>query len=290
MSTHIPVRAVISALLGALMFASMGAAVRYSSAYLPHEMTVFFRNIFGLVFLSPLLFRMGIRNLATRRFGAHLIRSLSGLTAMYCFFYTIAHLHLAEAVLLNYSAPIFIAIIALLWLGERPSVKLVFAIIIGFTGLCFILKPGMNMFHGAAWVGLLSAVFAAFAMVTIRSLSTTEPIIRIVFYFSITATIISAVPLLWVWQTPDLHVLLVMAFAGFAATGGQLLLTHAYSLAPASQVGPYTYATVVFAAIYGWIFWMETPDTYTLLGALLVIIAGSLALQPRSMPRLTEPD
>ena len=209
---------------------------------------------------------------------------------MYCFFYTIAHLHLAEAVLLNYSAPIFIAVIALVWLGERPSLKLIFAIIIGFTGLCFILKPGIEMFHGAAWVGLLSAVFAAFAMVTIRNLSTTEPIIRIVFYFSITSTLISAVPLLWFWQTPNLHVLLAMSFAGLAATCGQLLLTHAYSLAPASQVGPYTYATVVFAAIYGWIFWMETPDIYTLFGASLVIIAGSLALQRRSMPKLMEPD
>lgn len=264
--------------------------MRYSSASLPHEMTVFFRNSFGLLFLIPLLFRMGIKNLATKRFGAHLIRSLSGLTAMYCFFYTIAHLHLAEAVLLNYSAPIFIAVIALLWLGERPSPKLISAIIIGFTGLCFILKPGPEMFHGAAWVGLLSAVFAAFAMVTIRNLSTTEPITRIVFYFSMTATIISAIPLLWTWQTPDLHVLIVMAFAGFAATCGQLLLTHAYSLAPASQIGPYTYATVVFAAIYGWIFWIEIPDTYTLFGAILVIIAGSLALQRRSMPRLSEPD
>lgn len=287
---NVPVKAIISALLASLMFASMGAAVRYSSGSLGHEMTVFLRNGFGLFFLTPLLFRFGIKNLATRRLGAHVIRSISGLTAMYCFFYAIANLHLAEAVLLNYSAPIFIAIIALLWLGERPTVKLVFAIFIGFIGLCFILKPGMDIFQGAAWIGLLSAVFAALAMVTIRNLSSTEPTIRIVFYFSITSTVISAVPLYWNWQLPDFSVLFAMSFAGFAATLGQLLLTHAYSLAPAAQIGPYTYSTVLFAAVYGWLFWLESPDVYTLAGAILVIIAGTITYQKRSIPKLTEPD
>ena len=81
-----------------------------------------------------------------------------------------------------------------------------------------------------------------------------------------------------------------MSFAGFAATLGQLLLTRAYSLAPAAQIGPYTYTTVLFAAMYGWIFWMESPDSYTLAGALLVIIAGSMTLQRRTLPRLAEPD
>jgi len=228
--------------------------------------------------------------MATKRLRAHITRSVSGLAAMYCFFYAIAHLQLAEAVLLNYSSPLFIAIIALIWLGERSSKKLVTAIITGFIGICFILKPDAGMFQNAAWVGLLSAVFAAFAMVTIRSLSSTEPTIRIVFYFSLTATLISAIPLLWVWQTPTLHIILIMIFAGFAATSGQLLLTYSYSLAPAAQIGPYTYSTVVFAAIYGYVFWQETPDMFAFIGALLVIMAGIMTLQRRSLPKLVEPD
>lgn len=288
-SAHL-LRGAWCAILASLMFAAMGAAVRYASASLPNEMTVFLRNSLGFLFLLPWLHRKGFGNLKTRRLSAHVFRSLSGLAAMYCFFYAIAHLHLAEAVLLNYSSPIFIAIIALLWLGERSSSKLVLAIALGFVGLCFILKPGINMFQGAAWIGLLSAVFAALAMVTIRNLSSTEPTYRIVFYFSLTSTLISAVPMLWAWQTPALEVLLVMAFAGFSATCGQLLLTYSYSLAPAPEVGPYTYSTVVFAAIFGWIFWTETPDLYTFIGAALVIISGSITLHTRSMPRLTEPD
>jgi drug/metabolite transporter (DMT)-like permease len=290
LSAHIPIRAVIAALTASLMFASMGVAVRFSSEYMSNEMTVFLRNGFGLCFLLPWIYSIGFKDFGTKRLGAHITRSISGLIAMYCFFYAIAHLQLAEAVLLNYSSPLFIAIIALIWLGERPSTKLIAAIIIGFTGICLILKPGIGIFHSAALIGLLSAVFAAFAMVSIRNLSYTEPTVRIVFYFSLTATFISGVPLIWAWQTPTMHTLLLMAFAGFAATLGQLMLTLSYSLAPAAQVGPYTYSSVIFAAIFGWIFWMETPDVFTLIGALLIIIAGTITLQRRTLPRLTEPD
>jgi drug/metabolite transporter (DMT)-like permease len=272
------------------MFASMGVAVRYASASLPSEVLVFLRNSFGLLFLLPWLYHRGFRGLKTKRLSGHITRSVTGLAAMYCFFYAIAHLPLAEAVLLNFSSPIFTAIIAMLWLGEEATRKLLLAIVIGFTGICLILKPGVGILSPAALVGLISAVFAALAMVSIRDLSKTEPTRRIVFYFSVTATLISAIPMFWYWQTPDLKPLLAMVFAGFSATLGQLLLTHGYSLAPAARVSPYSYNTIIFAAIYGWIFWSETPDILTLLGALLVICAGIISLLSRPTRSLTEPD
>ncbi|RKZ49925.1 MAG: EamA/RhaT family transporter [Gammaproteobacteria bacterium] len=283
-------RAALATTLAALMFASMGVAVRYASTSLSSEVMVFLRNSFGLLFLLPWLYHSGFNGLKTNRLSGHVTRSVAGLAAMYCFFYAIAHLPLAEAVLLNFSSPIFTAIIALLWLGEEATRKLILAIFIGFAGICLILKPGMGILSTAALVGLVSAVFAALAMVTIRNLSKTEPTRRIVFYFSITATLISAVPMFWYWQTPDLKPLLAMVFAGLAATLGQLLLTHGYSLAPAARVSPYSYNTIIFAAIYGWIFWSETPDILTLFGALLIICAGIITLLSRPTRSLTEPD
>jgi drug/metabolite transporter (DMT)-like permease len=264
----------------------MGAAVRYSSATLPNEVIVFLRNGFGLLFLLPWLFKNGLKNLATKRLPEQIFRAFSGLAAMYCFFYAIAHLQLAEAVLLNFSAPLFIPLIAFVWLGESAPSRLVFAIAIGFIGVCLILKPGVMMLKPAAFVGLASAVFAALAMVTIRRLSATEPIIRIVFYFSFVATLVSAFPLMWKWQPPTWDTLIVMALAGFAATVGQLLLTFSYSQAPASQIGPYTYSTVIFAALLGWLFWAEAPDILTVTGAILIGSAGILAMQKKAAPRL----
>jgi len=283
-------RAALATTLAALMFASMGVAVRYASASLPSEVLVFLRNGFGLLFLLPWLYHRGFRGLKTQRLSGHIIRSVTGLAAMYCFFYAIAHLPLAEAVLLNFSSPIFTAIIAMLWLGEEATRKLLLAIVIGFTGICLILKLGVGILSPAALVGLISAVFAALAMVSIRDLSKTEPTRRIVFYFSVTATLISAIPMFWYWQTPDLKPLLAMIFAGLAATLGQLLLTHGYSLAPAARVSPYSYNTIIFAAIYGWIFWSETLDILTLFGALLIICAGIITLLSRPTRSLTEPD
>ena len=283
-------RAALAITLAGLMFASMGVFVRYASASLPSEVLVFLRNTFGLLLLLPWLYHHGFRNLKTNRLSGHITRSVTGLAAMYCFFYAIAHLPLAEAVLLNFSSPIFTAIIALLWLGEEATRKLLLAIAIGFSGICLILNPGIGILSTAALVGLISAVFAAMAMVSIRDLSKTEPTRRIVFYFSVTATLISAIPMFWVWQTPELKPLLAMVFAGFSATLGQLLLTHGYSLAPAARVSPYSYNTIIFAAIYGWIFWSEIPDMLTLFGALLIISAGIITLLSRPTRSLTEPD
>lgn len=281
-------RAALATVLAALMFASMGVAVRYASYSLPSETLVFLRNLFGFFFLLPWLYHKGFKGLKTKRLPAHITRSVTGLTAMYCFFYAIAHLPLAEAVLLNFSSPIFTAIIAIIWLGEKMTKKLMLAIMIGFSGICLILKPGIGIFSYAALIGLISAVFAAMAMVSIRDLSKTEPTRRIVFYFSITATIISVFPMFWLWQTPDLKTLLAMVFAGFSATLGQLLLTHGYSLAPAAKVSPYSYNTILFAAIYGWIFWAETPDVLTLFGAILIIFAGIISLLSHKVNNLTE--
>lgn len=276
--------------LSALMFASMSVAVRYASDSLSSEMLVFLRNSFGLLFLLPWLYHGGLSHLKTGRLPTHITRSITGLASMYCFYYAISHLHLAEAVLLNFSSPLFTAIIAVIWLGEEATRKLLLAILIGFTGVCLILKPGMGILTYAAFIGLISAVFAAMAMVSIRHLSSTEPTRRIVFYFSFTSTIISAIPMFWLWQTPGLNALIAMMFAGLTATIGQLLLTYGYSLAPAAKVSPYSYNTILFAALYGWIFWSEAPDFLTVFGALLIIIAGIMTLLNQPMRSLTEPD
>lgn len=270
------VRGALCSILSSFLFAIMSAGVKYSSQYISSEMVVFLRNACGLLFLLPWLrsSSMGLDIIKTQRFGAHLIRTLTGLTAMYCFFYAIANLNLAEAVLLNFSSPMFIAIIALIWLNEPASKFVAIAIVIGFIGVNLILKPGFEEFSPAALVGLCSGVFVAFAMVSIRNLSSTEPTVRIVFYFSVLSTLISAIPLIWRWEMPGLNVWLVMLGAGLLATKAQLLMTYAYKQAPAAKIGVFAYTNVVFAAIFGWIFWGERIDLASFIGAVLICISG----------------
>ena len=265
--------------ISALLFAGMGALVKFVSASLPNEMVVFFRSAMGLVVLLPWFWRECIAGIRTTLLPQHLARSAAGLGAMYCFFYAIAHLPLAEATLLNYSTPLFIPFIAAAWLGERIPRGLWQILIMGLLGVVLILKPGLALFAPAALVGLASGILAAFAMTGIRRLSKTKPVTRIVFYFTAFSTLVSAVPLLWRWQAPGPELWGALIAIGILATAAQLFLTRAYRCAPAAQVGPFTYMTVVFAATAGWLFWDEVPDVLSLLGALLVVAGGIFTIR-----------
>jgi len=265
----------------AFLFAAMGATVKAASRQLPNSMVVFFRNLLGLAALLPWLPRLGRRGLGTASLREHLIRGLAGLASMYCFFYAIAHLRLAEAMLLNYSLPLFMPFIEKTWLGEQTPREVWWALAIGFLGLFLILRPGPGVFNPVALVGVASAVLAALAQVGVRRLTRTEPPERIVFYFAVVATAVSALPLARTWTTPPAALWGILALMGVLATLGQLMLTRAYSLAPAVQVGPFIYTSVVFAGLLDAGLWGQWPDAFFMAGAGLVCLAGILALRRR---------
>ncbi len=280
--------AALLAVAAELMFASMGATIKVLSEQLPSASVVFFRNLLGLALVLPWLLKSGTRSLGTDHPRLHILRGLAGLGAMYCFFHAIAHMPLAEAMLLKVSAPLFIPIIALLWLAEYVPNKVRWAIGVGFLGVALILRPGFAEVSPVALIALLGAVLAGLAKVTIRRLSATEPTTRIVFYFALIGTMISALPLAWHWVTPPPTAWGLLVAVGVFATAGQLLMTRAYALAPAAQVGPFTYSSVIFATAYGWLFWGELMDLVTAVGATLVVIAGVMTVRTRRQPTQKE--
>lgn len=272
-----------------MFFAAMGALVKRAAVELPNEMVVFFRSAIGLLVLLPwLVHRGGMAVIRTHRLTAHVLRSLAGLGSMYCFFYALAHMPLAEAVLLNYTSPLFIPFVAWIWLDEAVSHRLFAAIMLGFVGVALILKPGMGLFAPAALVGLAAGVLAAVAMTGVRNLIRSEPASRIVFYFTLVSTLVSAVPLWWAWKTPQMHLWLTLIGVGVCASTAQLFMTRAYAYAPAAQTGPFSYAVVIFAALFGWMFWSEVPDVLSIVGAVIICVAGVLTI--RYGGKRTEPD
>jgi drug/metabolite transporter (DMT)-like permease len=265
-------RGAIFAIGAAAAFSITGACVKAAAAHAPNEVVVFIRSAVSLLALLPWIARKGISSLYSERVGGHLWRAAFGVSAMYCFFYAIGHMHLAEAMLLTYSTPLFIPFIAWYWIGEKPPRVVYPAAIIGLIGIALIVKPGAEDINWlAGFVGACSGVLAACAMVSIRRISDTEPAPRIVFYFVAMATAISSLPLLWAWQTPDHATLLQLIGAGLTATIGQLCLTRAYALAPAARVGPFTYSAVIFSAMIAWLLWDERMDAWSVLGSLLVV-------------------
>ena len=265
----------------AFAFAIMAALTKFLAAGMSNEMLVWARNLFAVLFLSPLLIRYPPRQWVTHYWRGHLIRAASGLLAMYCMFWAIPRLHLAEALLLNQTASLFIPFFAWLALGERVSLRTGVALAIGFTGILLVLKPGAGVFSWAALIGLASGMLAAVSMVSIRSMAGVEPSTRVVMYFSVLATLGSSIPLFWAWQTPQPLEWLALAALGALAVTGQLLITRGYMSAPAAQVGPFTFSSVLFAALFGWLLWGESIDTLSVLGGALVIAAGILVVVRR---------
>jgi len=277
---------------GGFMFAAMGAAVKLLSASFGNPMVVFARSALGLVLLLPWLARVGPAGIRTRALREHLVRGVAGLLSMYCFFFVLARMRLADAVLLNYSAPLFVPFIERAWLGEEFSPRLWRGIAIGFVGLLLILKPGLTLFQPAALVGVLAALLAGTAQVGVRRLTQTEPVTRIVFYFALASTLLSAAPaaLTWTPLPPIGSIAGTLAALGVSATLGQLAMTRAYSYAPAAQVGPFIYSAVVFAGLFDWALFAKLPDLLSVLGAFLICAAGVLTLRVARTREVAPPE
>lgn len=265
----------------AFLFAVMSVMVKVLSHSLPNAMVVFLRSGLSLLLLLPPILRRGVAELRTLHLREHIVRGAVGMAAMYCFFFVIGKLGLAEALLLNYSLPLFIPFVERAWLGEPTPRGIWKPLAIGMLGLSLILKPGPGLFQPAALVGVFGALFAATAQVGVRRLTLTESVTKIVFYFSVCSTLIGLGPALWVWVTPaagSVPMILAMVAAGTVA---QLMMTRAYQLAPAAQVGPFIYGSVAFAALFDWLIFGRHPDGLSTLGTALVITAGILALRRR---------
>lgn len=276
-------------------FATAGAVVKTASVDLPTSMVVFFRNFFALLLLLPLVIRYGWSSFKTKVLALHLRRALVGVSAMYCFFYSLASLTMADAMLLKMTAPIFVPLMAFIFLKESTTAWLLLAVSIGFSGVALIIQPDGNFTAGEynwiALIGLAGGFFSAIAKVTVRKLTRTEPALRVVFYFALFATMVSAVPLLWEWTSPDATGYIWLLLVGLTTTLGQICLTRGYAAAPASRVVPFTYVSVIFAAAYGYVFWNEVPDMVFAFGAVLIAIAGGLAVyvkQPRPVHIVAE--
>jgi len=270
-------KAALAILASEFMFVSMGVAIRQVSDTASNEQIVFFRNLFGLAVLVPWLLRRRSIGIRTEIPHLHLARSLAGLGAMYCFFYAIAHLPLAQAMVLKLSSPLFIPVIAALWLGEAVPAGVRVAVMIGFAGVILVVSPDASGINPVALVALAGGALAAVAKTTVRRLGRTEPPARTVFYFALVGATISAVPLAWAWRPLGWHDYLWLIVVALLATAGQLFLTRGFGLAPAAQMGVFGYSSVLFGAAYGWLLWDEIPTWLSVVGGVLVVVSGILA-------------
>jgi len=270
--------------LSACLFALMGVLIRFAAHSVDNYAVVFFRNLAGLILLSPLLIIKGPSFLKTDKVWMHSWRAIIGLLAMYGFFYAIAHLKLSNAMVFTYSSPIFIPLVAWIFLKEHMTRLMWLAAGIGLVGVILVAKPNEGMFNLLSLIGVISSLFAAMAFVTVRALTATEPTTRIVFYFCLIGTALSAIPMISHWRPYTQQELMYLGGAGVLATLSQLCLSKAYSYAPAGKIGPANYLAIIFAGIFAALIWQEYPDQISVCGMVLILVALVLC-----MPRGKKP-
>ena len=285
-------------MLGATaLFALMSALVKELGSHIPFPELMFFRNAFAL----PVVLAIGLRRhvtLQTRRFSGHVMRALTGISAMSCSFFALTILPLAEQTALSYTTPIFVIILSIPFLGERPGPHRWAAVLIGFLGIV-VIAVGQGAFGSSRalpagmpdwmmWVALGAAacngVFSGLTTMLVRQLSDTESSATIVLWQSLLMTGFSLLALPFVWVTPSLWQLVLLLGIGLLGGLAQVLLTEAYASAQVSSLGPYSYIALIWAIVIGWIVWGEAPSLTMLAGAGLIIFAGLYILH-REMRR-----
>nr|WP_243749529.1 DMT family transporter [Pseudoteredinibacter isoporae] len=257
--------------------ASASAATKYISSEVPLGSIVLIQFIIGLLVLSPWIYRQGPRGLRTDYWQRHIIRGLAGF-AGFCFFYlALQHIPLVDSSLLRHSAPLFVALVAYLWVGAKVPSSRWLPMIIGFCGIALILRPSSSV---SIWhiVGLGSGLSLATSMVGTRLLSHNESSSKILFYYHIIALVLSIPLAIYSWQGIPKWAWPYLLYNSLSIFVAMWLYTKAYSYAKASVVSPIGYFSVVNAGILGWLIWDHLPDTIAFAGIAVVVCAGLITV------------
>jgi len=232
-------------------WACMAAITRHFSGEIHTFEIVFFRSIFGGVFLIPWLMRVGLGGLGTRRIWMHMLRGGLGLAVIYILFTAIALAPLGEIAAIISTRPVFASLGAVLILNEAVRGRRWAATGLGFAGALLIIRPGFTELSPGVVLALLSVVGMTALALVIKSLSRTEAPDTIVVWQIVVFTPISIIPAAFVWITPDFWQFVLLAGTGLFGTLTQRCLTRAYRAADATVVLPFDFTRLVFAALLG---------------------------------------
>ncbi len=246
-------------LVSGFFFALMGVFVKLGAAYFTTAELVFYRSLITL-FVALLMLRWSNIPWRSAKPWMHFKRGLTGFVSLLLFFQAIALLPLATAMTLNYTSPLFLTLLTVVLLKERPRPLLLVALALGFGGTVLLLRPALRPEEmlGSA-MGLASGLMAALAYYNVRQLVRAhEPETRVVLYFGLYATLGAAVWMLSAeWHPPTWHNVWIILGMGLAGTFGQLAVTRAYGKGSPVVTAALSYGTVVFASILGIILWQE---------------------------------
>lgn len=268
-------RGIFYMVLAALFFSAMDAVAKGLVAHYPVMQVVWARNVLQVIAVLILVQRVGgVANLKTKYPLNHVLRSIFQILTVSLFFASLVHIGLAEASALADTNPVLITLGAALFLGERLTRQRIIAVLAATVGALIILRPGMGVFTPAALLPLGCAVaYAGNALMT-RKIGIHEAAWTSLFYGALFGGLISSLVLPFVWTPIDHTDFGRFLLLGVLGTGAQWAAIRAFSLAEAGVIAPFGYLGILFATFWGWALFGQIPDAATMLGALVIIVAG----------------
>ncbi len=265
------VQGAIWILTSAVIFTATNSLIKHMGTTLDSFQMVFFRGLFGTLFLWPIVWRAGGWDvLRTNRMNFHLARGLTGSLALMTIFYALTHLPLADVTGISFSRSLWVIVLAVLFLNEKIRWRRSFATVIGFLGVLVMVRPGPHA-NPAAVAAVLNALFVAMSVVLIKRMTVTEKPLTILFWGTLIPTFVTLPPALVVWQNPTNLELIQLAMVGAGLSVGHTCLINGLRAGEATAVMPFDYTRLILSGLAGYIFFLEIPDAYTIIGAALIV-------------------
>lgn len=263
----------------ALSMALLGAIGKHVQERVSPFQMMFFQSFFSLLIVFPVvLIRRGIHGFKTQHPWLHLVRDIAGIVGFFFFYLCIHTFSLTNAIVLNNTGPLWIPFIIWMWLRIRMKPALLWGTLIGFAGVLLVLQPGLGIFKWQIFYGLISGLGMGITFVSIRLLNKTEGPFLILFYYFLLSSLVMIPFLIWMWTPLTWQLWIWFLLMGACMMGVQTCAILSLREGPAAVLSPIMYLAIVFSLLLDWIFWHHIPNWIALLGALLVIIGGTLSL------------
>jgi drug/metabolite transporter (DMT)-like permease len=270
-------------------FVVMSVAGRATTAVLDVFEVLELRSALGLVMLLPLVHLAGgFAAMRTGRPLLHLGRNVFHYVGQFAWLYALTLIPLAQLISIEFTAPIWTALLAVSFLGEKLTRPRLTAIVLGLVGILIIVRPGVSPLQAGHLVVLGAAVFFGISLVMVKSLTRTDGVVRIIFWMLVIQSAIGLAPAIYLWQTPPASLWPWILLIAFSGTSSHFCLARALAHADATLVSPIDFLRVPISALVGWLLYSEQIDVWTAGGAALILAGNLLNLQVRPARR-TEP-
>jgi drug/metabolite transporter (DMT)-like permease len=252
----------------------MHGLVRYAGTELHPFVLIFYRNLFAFIVIIPLLMRTGWSGLRSNHYHLLFLRGFLGITALLAWYYSLVYVPLTEATTLSFTAVIFTALAAIVFLGERVRLRRWIAIAFGFAGALIVLQPTTGNFDPLMLLVLFSTVFWALSITLIKYMSGTDSTTSLVAWMSILMTLLSFPFALYFWQWPVGEQWLWLIAIGVLGALGNLCMVRALTLADTSAVMTIDFLRLLWGALIGYYFFGDQMVAATWVGGALIVVSG----------------